>query len=370
MVNYKFKILLGLAMIHVVLGHTGVLDLTFGNILPPDTFHIALFLFISGYFYKDKYHKNRIFIKNSFIYKKTNRLLLPFFIWSTIYYSLMKCVSSSILDNRPITPPLNIESFFINQFYYGNSWELMVAAWFLIYLFLTSCLYFILRRFLYLLVERNKTSKYIDILLIFLLLLLCLACIKMARTGLNQNEYNLICRIGFGLFFYHIGYVYKLYIEQHDLLPDKWYFLIILTILFFIHLKYGDNIKSIIYNSNYSLPAIPTIICALSGIAFWLRIAIHLEPILSKNKYFLYFCDHTFSVMMHQGFFIFLFKLFLWALLPLTGHNSFDLFQYIGSWHLYLPNGEWIRFYYALIGLAGPCICCLIFDNIYLKLKS
>ncbi len=73
--NREFNILKGLGIIAVVIGHS---SWRFGKIFDPYSFHMALFIFISGYFYKTTYEDNFIlFIKN-----KTKSLVIPYFIYN------------------------------------------------------------------------------------------------------------------------------------------------------------------------------------------------------------------------------------------------------------------------------------------------
>ena len=72
--NIKFLILQTIGIILVVLGHKGGINL-FTDWFPIYSFHMPLFIFISGYFYKTNSESNLIaFIKN-----KSKRLLIPYF---------------------------------------------------------------------------------------------------------------------------------------------------------------------------------------------------------------------------------------------------------------------------------------------------
>lgn len=82
--NCEFKILSGLGILLVISGHFGSMALNVGNLYPYDTFHMPLFIFISGYFYKNINNEN---ISNVFSYikRKTAHLLIPYFIWNFVY---------------------------------------------------------------------------------------------------------------------------------------------------------------------------------------------------------------------------------------------------------------------------------------------
>lgn len=81
--NQQFAILSSLAMIFTVMGHSGVSFATIDWLFPYDSYHMPLFVFISGYFFKaeDVCGKNTV----PFLKKQIKRLLFPFFIWNLIY---------------------------------------------------------------------------------------------------------------------------------------------------------------------------------------------------------------------------------------------------------------------------------------------
>lgn len=58
-VNLQFKLLSAIGIIIIVSGHCyhGGMELAY-NWFPPYSYHLALFVFISGYFYKTDYEEN------------------------------------------------------------------------------------------------------------------------------------------------------------------------------------------------------------------------------------------------------------------------------------------------------------------------
>ena len=82
--NKKMMILSFLGIIIVVLGHTGNSFKLASDFFPYYSFHMALFIFISGYFYNPKNEEN-IFGKNGYIVKKIKKMIIPYFLWNLIY---------------------------------------------------------------------------------------------------------------------------------------------------------------------------------------------------------------------------------------------------------------------------------------------
>ena len=79
--NMTFGLLAGLAIIMVVAGHLGYEIMTFGGLFPYYSFHVPLFLFVSGYFYQGSAEEHPI----PYLKKKIRRLLMPYFIWNLLY---------------------------------------------------------------------------------------------------------------------------------------------------------------------------------------------------------------------------------------------------------------------------------------------
>lgn len=146
----------GLAIILVVLGH--VLQRSFGqnsNIFETIiySFHMALFMFVSGYFaYSTKERKLKDIVK--FVIKKTRQLMVPFFLIGGLYSYIFS----------------NMHSFIFSSFKMGY--------WFLYVLFVISIFHFIIS------LIKPGILQFIGYL-IFLLLLLW------SRKYLNDNLYSI-----------------------------------------------------------------------------------------------------------------------------------------------------------------------------------
>ena len=81
-VNLQFKLLSAIGIIIIVSGHCyhGGMELAY-NWFPPYSYNLALFVFISGYFYKTDYEEN----VGKYIWKRTKRLLIPAYLWNIFY---------------------------------------------------------------------------------------------------------------------------------------------------------------------------------------------------------------------------------------------------------------------------------------------
>ena len=79
--NREFRIFSALGILLVVAGHLGYNLFEIGGLFPYYSFHVFIFVFISGYFYKPE-SKEKII---KYIGKKAVSLLVPYFIWNLVY---------------------------------------------------------------------------------------------------------------------------------------------------------------------------------------------------------------------------------------------------------------------------------------------
>lgn len=80
-INQQFLLLQAIGIVLVVIGHKDGISLFF-DWFPAYSFHMPLFIFISGYFYKNENDKN---LRN-FILNKVNKLIIPYIIGDFISY--------------------------------------------------------------------------------------------------------------------------------------------------------------------------------------------------------------------------------------------------------------------------------------------
>ncbi|MDY7062475.1 MAG: acyltransferase family protein [Sarcina ventriculi] len=168
MKNFKhINILKGLGIIAVVLGHVGS---PFVKIIY--MYHMALFFFISGYLYNDKYEKN-IF---RYILKKIKSLYVPFVIFEIILLTLRNTLIR--LHIYDISQVNSINSFkdlsenlkYIITFNNMPGESMLGAVWFLKTLFYVSILYAIFNIVLKKVIK--KENEYLKCLIIVVLAVL------------------------------------------------------------------------------------------------------------------------------------------------------------------------------------------------------
>ena len=68
----------------------------------------------------------------------------------------------------------------------------------------------------------------------------------------------------------------------------------------FLILRFGND-TPVVYAANFSPRATLIFLRAGLGIWFWLRVSRLLAPVVVRSKAALFFANHTFSLMIHQG---------------------------------------------------------------------
>ena len=233
--NKKFMILSVLGIIFVVMGHCGGVNAFLNNIFPYYSFHMAFFVFISGYFFKDK--KILEFLKN-----KTKKMIIVYLIWNLIYgiiaFSLKKC--NLITD--AYTKQLNLYNIFIAPFYgSANQFIFNLSGWFVIALYFIQFVYFMCNKILNKLLHINT-----EIIMLIISIIIALMETNFIRNVEQiQSIYYILTRVIFLMPFYCMGQIYKR-IEKYDNLNNIVYFSIIIIIQVIMLQKF----KSLSYNLN------------------------------------------------------------------------------------------------------------------------
>lgn len=295
--NQNFKILYVLGMLFVLCGHFGSNILTLKGIFPYDTFHIPMFIFASGYFYKEKYNND---IKSVMTYckKKILHLLIPYYIWNLVYYIGAYVLQRTTAFHIFYQEEFNIRYFLVEPFRLASGAGYNVAAWFLMALFLCQICNVLMRYIL-------SKQKVVDVNWIMLAITCVLAVLAIRQSCRIDNALWEISlhRTMYLLFYFNLGHIYKEVIEpkveqMNDIIAIG---ACIGSNLLLIYVC--GNVVPICYNMTFdgTLNPIYYMLRAMIGICFWLRIAKIITRYFGVNPVCLYFANHTFSLMMHQG---------------------------------------------------------------------
>ena len=120
--NIPFCLLSVLGIIFVVDGHLNHSFFDIGGLIPYYAFHMPLFIFISGYFFRMKEGESLWrFAKRKFL-----RLMIPYYFWNLIYGFLAAFLRrNGFLFGEPIT----LDTLVLEPFCLGYQFILNHAAW-------------------------------------------------------------------------------------------------------------------------------------------------------------------------------------------------------------------------------------------------
>ena len=361
-VNYQFKILYFFGIIFIVAGHTdnnGGIAL-FNDWFIPYAFHVGLFVFASGYFYKRTRQSNIIhYIKNKFIH-----LIVPLYLWNVFYGVLVY-----VLRYRDFTigGDFTIRNLLLTPITTGHQFAYNLAGWFLIPLFMIEVCNIIFRKIL----EKLKIENEFLIFALYLTAGLCGAWLSM--NGYNSGWLLVLVRMLYFMPFFGLGMLYNAKLEKKDIAPSVIYFIIVFILQLAVITKYGSPVTySASWCNDFDNMYMPFVVGAL-GIAFWLRISRVLVPVLKDSKLMNYIANHTFSIMIHQ-FLGFMFLKFIFSLgnKYLSLFPNFDWLEYkTNIFYYYLPKGiEQYTILYLIAGLMLPLAIAYIVGCVKKQFKK
>ncbi len=278
----KMNLLKALAIMLVVSGH---LEFSLLGIFPPYSFQLALFFFISGCLFKDKYLDSTY----TFLKRRVRSLLVPYFLYSIFYLGVTVLIAK--LTGKFWGMPVSLKNFFITPFLNGHQFDLSCPLWFVTQLFMTMITFLFLFKFL----KKLKDNKFIH--LAFFAVLGCLA-IPVSKMVTVDPFALVVIRTMFSLFFVYLGYFYTHYIEgKYDIFTLKWFFTIVIiqSILWMFNRDYdpehGIGLSYVLVWARFDEQLFVPILTSLTGI--W-------ASLFTINIVYPYFKDNLFLKQVGQ----------------------------------------------------------------------
>jgi len=361
--DYRFKILYAVGIILVVSGHCygGSISL-FKEFFPPYLFHLALFAFSSGYFYKSESEE----AVGAYIVKKLKRLIVPYYAWNLVYALL-----ANILKFAGFTmgSSITLFNFFIMPITNGHQFIYNLAGWFVFPLFFIECANVILRRIIWFYKGHLKEPFFFTAYF-----LLGVLGILLANAGYRNGFWLALVRSLYLLPFFGMGIFYKRVLEKYDTISNIVYFSVVLFSQLLIIFLIG---RVPAYTPSWCHDFVDgPIVPFLSGylaIAFWLRISRILEPAIGNSKIINLISDNTYAIMMHHLMAFMVVKTMFGIIAKTT--PFFSDFGYLAYktniWYYYRPNYvDQFLLLYVVAGIALPIIFQIIWNSIKQKLKN
>lgn len=354
-IDYRFKILYALGMIFVVTGHCRGGGISFFyEWFPVKGFHLGLFMFCSGYFYKTEAEENLL----GYIWKKIKHLIIPLYIYNFIYAIIIRLLS---FKGFTIGTDITLQKLLVSTITDGHQLRYTLAGWFLVPLFMVEVYNVLFRKIL----QRFSISEWIYFVIN---LFLGICGVSLASLGYNQDWWLVLVRMLYFLPFYSLGIFYKNTLEKTDVIPGIAYFsLIFMAKLIIVYICGRMPIYTPSYCNDFIDGPLMPYISGFLGIAFWLRIAKITEPVIGRNKYINLIADHTYSIMMNQFMGFMLVKAGFALFHKYTGYcKDFNLLQFKSDiWYLYTPrNIEYMLILYLAAGIIFPILIQLCINHI------
>lgn len=360
-INYQFKLIYAISIIFVVAGHCNYGGISFLNEwFNYYSFHVAIFVFCSGYFYK-KDSKNNV---GRYIVKKAKSLLLPVYAYNVVYGVL---VIISRKFGFTIGQNFNLFNIIIAPLINGHQFGYNLGGWCIASFFLVQVFNVVIRRLLF---HIDNDFAFFAIYLIIGLL-----GILSAVHGSYSTWYGLVIdRFCYFLPFFAFGTLYRNVLEKKISLNSYAYFLILFILQLLIITKYGRAMSYTPAWCNDFDNAYMPFVVAFIGILFWLRVTRILCPILGHNRLLLKISNCTYSIMINQFVFMMGIKTVFATANKLSGGSlcrSFDWYEYKSDiWYYYAPHNlsQW-KILYLIAGVLGPVLIQMGIDSCRKKLR-
>lgn len=350
--NGAFGILSALAIIMIVAGHTGYDILTVGGLFPYYSFHVPLFLFISGYFYRTEEEERPLL----YVKKKAKRLLLPYFVWNLVYGLIAWALRA--FCGFSMGEAVSLKSLFLDPFLHGHQFIYNFAAWLVPALFLVEMMNLCMRLIL------KKLRLYDERLILVCSLAVGMAVVQLAISDHVWGLYKTPGRILFLYPCFQMGQFYKKKLELRDKLGNLPYFAIVIGMQVLLSLCCNGLAYSSVWCTGFANGPVIPYVTVVSGVAFWLRVAKILSSLCgmataqhSVGGFLLYLSRNTYAVMMHHIMALVLVKGILAGIAAHTGYLvDFDFVKFysdIGYYYL-VRGSEAFHMVYLAAGVAFP----------------
>ena len=183
-INYQFKILYFFGILFIVACHCSYGGISLGyEWFYPGAFHLALFAFGSGYFYKTSSEDHIL----AYIWKKFKHLMVPLLLWNAAYGVILQVLRhNKFMFGEDIT----LYNLLIAPLINGHRFALDFPIWYVFPLFVVQTVTVLLRKPL------SKHEKVNDWVVLAISLIIGFAAAYAGRIGWNRNLKLLFVRAG------------------------------------------------------------------------------------------------------------------------------------------------------------------------------
>lgn len=338
---------------------------------PYYSFHLPLFLFISGYFFRDFSEEAGFFRSfGKFLLKKIRTLIIPFYIINGIFL-----LSGTFFSGIGITylHPFKLQEWLVYPWTKLYIITFSVPTWYMIALFVAE-IYFVFIRQGMKLVIRNEKAREIAILAVTLGL--GILAISLERNIHVPETLRVYLRSVVMLFFIQTGVMYRKYLEKADRLPSIPYIFLILLIQFLI-IVLSDNgsLSPGLYGLlDFGPAGYDYFLAGITGVALWLRISRILAAGTGGSRFITFVGNNTKYIMAFHVFGFFLLNSIFCALknngagLTFLKDFSIRIFRsYL--YYVYRENPRLLLLYY-LAGMGFSLLAAWIISIVKRQIKK
>lgn len=334
-------VLRGLGIITVVAGHAWS-----GTGLPPFSpysFHMPLFFFLSGLFFREERSEAPI----AFILKNARTLLLPTTIFFLVYALFCQLIRAAGFVS--LWQPFSISNVLFNQFGNAAAYGFTAPYWFIPCLFFVRVYFGLLHTRLNALLAGVARGREV-LLQIFWALIYLLgagfavhASRHMYFEGRVITSEIVVLRIIFAAFFYYAGYLAARW-KATRFLPN----VLLLVALYIVQQQLwatGKTLDFWMQVMKFEHPVLP-IVTSLTGIAFMYGVAGIISNNQKSKKILAFIGENGLPIVFHQLLAFFLVNAVLCGLGVI---NPADVKNNYFQWHT-----EHMWYIYVLAGIAVP----------------
>lgn len=361
--SYTMNYMKAIGILLVVAGHI------YSEVLhwfPVFSFHMPLFVFISGYLYKTAYEDE----VGHFIKKKIHSLVLPYYRWNLLY-GIVATVLLAVGCNNPLASPLTVKSFFFDPWLHTSAqYWFNGPSWFVLTLFLIMIWSLLLRKALGRIIHSEWGLTLVFAALCYAGEMLSASMgFSIGRNGdlpqmiglsLQESVGLNVIKILFGAFFFQVGILYRVKIEHRDSFKSWLCLLIILFQSYLIYRQHGNISFTMAYGAfpehNLWIP----MVTSLTGIYLCLKLCEMLVAYTQGKDRFLNFLGRgSWTIMVNHFFGIWLCSASLYALKKagVLTLADFDVSAFKSVWsYIYMGWGELSIALYFVFALGFSCL--------------
>ena len=325
----KINILKALAIVLVVSGH---LEFRFFDMFPPYSFQLALFFFISGMLFKEKYLDNVA----DFIKRRVKSLLLLYFLYSA-FYAIVTIILAK-LTGKFWGMDLNLYNFFVTPFLNGHQFDLSCPMWFVTQLFITMVTFLFLERMFRNLSTTKKSIIYT---------LMGFSAIPLSKVFPLTPVFLVIIRTMFSLFFVYLGnfYIKKIH-GNYNIFTPKILGIVLCLQAVLWHFNrdfdpvHGIGLSYVLVWARFDSQIIVPVLTSITGIWFSLFFIEITYNYLKDIKFVRLIGENTYHIMANHLFVMYIITAVIFKLngIPISErntHNIYWIFNPVQNTYLY-----------------------------------